>query len=68
MFLGMTCSCGASLEADAYENDTLIMLWANSFISAHQACGYMSQFKEPNAKENTVRYDVMPKERHEKEL
>ena len=63
MFVEMSCSCGASFQTDS-EQQTLAMMWATSFVSAHQACGYMSKPYEEQ-EERTKRYNITPKERYE---
>jgi hypothetical protein len=67
-FIEMTCTCTASFQADVEEtgNESLIILWAQQFISGHQQCGYMSQIKK-DPQEKTQRYDVMYKERDEED-
>lgn len=67
MFLEMSCSCGATLQAESGDYDTLVMFWANSFIEAHHECGFMAKPK-PIEIEKTKRYDIMSKEQREKEL
>jgi len=56
MYIDMNCSCTASLSVDSEDNDTLVMLWANQFINAHQSCGYILQPAQ-EVEEKTKRYD-----------
>lgn len=42
MLVTMTCNCGADLQIEVNHNDTLVMMWAQRFTDAHQACGYMA--------------------------
>lgn len=42
MLVTMTCNCGADLQIEVSHNDTLVMMWAQRFTDAHQACGYMA--------------------------
>ena len=43
MLVTMTCNCGADLQLEApHSNDTLVLVWAQRFVDAHQACGYMA--------------------------
>lgn len=66
-FIEMSCKCEASFQADIEDSDNLMLLWAQSFVLAHQECGFMSHIKT-DLPEKTVRYDVMYKEQKEKEL
>ena len=68
MFVEMTCNCTSSFQVDAEDNDTLMMVWAQSFVNAHQACGFMTRPKVEDAEEKMRRYDVFYKEEREKEL
>jgi hypothetical protein len=66
MFIEMSCSCSASFQGES-DNDTLLQLWGQSFIAAHQDCGYMAkQYSEEE--EKMKRYDISSKEKREKEL
>lgn len=67
MFVEMSCNCGATLQVDSEENDTLPLVWGQRFINAHQDCGFMSKAKE-EIEEKTKRYDITPKEQRENEL
>lgn len=63
MFVEMSCACGASFQTDS-EQETLTMMWATSFVAAHQECGYMSKpYSESN--EITKKFNIAPKERYE---
>ena len=62
MFIEMTCNCTASFQADAEENDTLVMVWAHSFVNAHKDCGYMTKAKPDDIEEKMKRYDVIYKD------
>ena len=42
-FIEMTCTCMASFQADVTESETLVLMWAQSFVSAHLQCGYMNK-------------------------
>lgn len=42
MLVTMTCNCGADLQLEVSHNDNLVMMWAQRFTDAHQACGYMA--------------------------
>lgn len=66
-FIEMSCKCEASFQADVEDSDTLILLWAQSFVTAHLECGFMSTIRT-DVPEKTVQYDVMYKEQKEKEL
>jgi len=68
MFIEMTCNCSASFQADASDNDTLVMVWAQSFVNAHQSCGFMTKPFVETAEEKMKRYDVIYREPREKEL
>ena len=50
----------ASFQADADEADTLVLTWANSFVEAHRACGFMNQLNT-DYPESTKQYDVYPR-------
>ena len=66
-FIEMSCKCEASFQADIEDSDTLMLLWAQSFVTAHRECGFMSSIRT-DVQEKTVQYDVMYKEQREKEL
>ena len=70
-FIEMTCTCMASFQVDVAENETLAILWAQRFVGAHQACGYMTKATS-DASERHRKFefetDVMYKEHKEKEL
>ena len=70
-FIEMTCNCSASFQADVDESETLIVMWAQSFVNAHHECGFMTKVNVDKP-EKTRKYefetDVMYKERKEKEL
>lgn len=67
-FIEMTCKCEASFQAElSNENETLTMLWAQSFVEAHKECGFMSNHK-PDESEKYRSTDVMYKERKKKEI
>jgi hypothetical protein len=70
-FIEMTCTCMASFQVDVEENETLAILWAQQFVGAHQACGYMTKTNS-DASERHRKFefesDIMYKERKEKEL
>lgn len=68
MFIEMTCKCEASFQAEAEDSETLVMVWAQSFINAHTDCGYMTRQKIDSIDEKTKRYDIIYKENREKEL
>jgi hypothetical protein len=59
MFIEMTCGCMAAFQADAEDADTLLLTWANSFVEAHRACGYMNQLNT-DSPEKTKHYDINP--------
>ena len=63
MFVEMSCSCGASFQTDS-EQETLALLWATSFVSAHQECGYMSKPYEERD-ETTKRFNITPRKEQE---
>jgi hypothetical protein len=70
-FIEMTCTCMASFQADVTESETLVLMWAQSFVSAHLQCGYMN--KVVSDRPETTRTfmfetEVMHKEQKEKEL
>ena len=67
MFIEMSCNCSASFQADNDENDVLIMVWAQSFVNAHNACGFMTKPKL-DVEEKMQRIDVIYQEEREKEL
>ena len=71
-FIEMSCNCMASFQADLEEaNETLIVMWAQSFVSAHQGCGYMNKIiTDVPEKHRKFEFegDVMYKEPREKEL
>lgn len=66
-FIEMSCKCEASFQADIQDSDNLVLLWAQSFVSAHRECGFMTSINT-DLPEKTVRYDLMYKEEKEKEL
>jgi hypothetical protein len=68
MFIEMTCKCEASFQADTSDNETLAMVWAQSFVNAHHECGYMTKPPVQNVEEKMRRLDVIYKEQKEKEL
>jgi hypothetical protein len=42
-FVEMSCGkCDSSFQLEIEENDSLPLLWANQFMSAHSECGFMS--------------------------
>jgi hypothetical protein len=71
-FIEMTCTCMASFQADLEEaGENLIVMWAQSFVSAHQQCGYMNKvITDAPEKHRKFEFesDVMYKEKKEKEL
>jgi hypothetical protein len=68
MFIEMSCNCEASFQIDTAENETLGLIWAQSFINAHNSCGYMTRPLAQEIEEKMKRYDVIYKEEREKEL
>jgi hypothetical protein len=68
MFIEMSCNCEASFQADAPDNDTLLLVWAQSFVNAHNACGFMTKPLSTDVEEKMKRYDLIYKEEREKEL
>lgn len=67
-FVEMTCKCEASFQAElSEENETLVMLWAQSFVESHRECGFMKGSK-PDESEKYRVDDVMYKERKKKEI
>ncbi len=64
----MSCNCEASFQADTPDNDTLLLVWAQSFVNAHNACGFMTKPLSQDVEEKMKRYDVIYKEEREKEL
>ena len=72
-FIEMTCNCVASFQVDVSDaaNESLIIMWAQQFVSAHQQCGYMNPVRM-DAPEKHRKFefetDVMYKEKKEKEL
>jgi hypothetical protein len=67
-FIEMTCKCESSFQADLSEDsETLIMLWAQSFVEAHKECGFMNNHKSNDYEKYRVT-DVMDKERKKKEI
>lgn len=54
MFITMTCSCGADLELDLDNNDTLGMTWAQRFADSHTPCGFMSPLVKDRPEETRV--------------
>ena len=70
-FIEMTCTCMASFQAEVEENETLAVMWAQQFVGAHQACGYMTKIvSDAPEKHRQFEFetDVMYKEHKEKEL
>jgi len=67
MFIEMTCSCTATFQIEAEEDNTLAMLWAHQFVNAHQGCGFMLP-PVTDVEEKTKRYDITYREEREKEL
>lgn len=68
MFIEMSCKCESSFQIDTSENETLGMVWAQSFLNAHNECGYMTSIPVQNDEEKMRRLDVIYKEQKEKEL
>jgi hypothetical protein len=68
MFIEMSCKCESSFQIDTSENETLGMVWAQSFLNAHRECGYMTSLPIQNEEEKMRRLDVIYKEQKEKEL
>jgi hypothetical protein len=68
MFIEMSCNCEASFQVDVPDNDTLLLLWAQSFVNAHNECGFMTKPMQRDIEEKMKRYDVIYKEEREKEL
>lgn len=68
MFIEMTCNCTASFQADIAESDTLLLVWAHSFVNAHSGCGFMTKPMPVEVEEKMRRYDVIYQEEREKEL
>lgn len=68
MFIEMSCKCESSFQIDTSENETLGMVWAQSFLNAHSECGYMASIPIQNDEEKMRRLDVIYKEQKEKEL
>jgi len=70
-FIEMSCTCMASFQIDVEENETLAVLWAQQFVGAHQACGFMTK-TAVDAPEKHRKFefesDIMYKEKKEKEL
>jgi hypothetical protein len=61
----------ASFQVEVAENETLAILWAQQFVGAHQACGYMTKTtSDASEKHRKFEFesDIMYKERKEKEL
>lgn len=72
-FIEMTCNCVASFQADVSEagNESLVIMWAQQFVSAHQQCGYMTPIRTDAPEKHRVfefESDVMHKEIKKKEL
>ena len=42
MLVSMTCKCGADFQVDTRNNELLASMWAQQFITAHGACGFMA--------------------------
>ncbi|CAB4174836.1 hypothetical protein UFOVP965_84 [uncultured Caudovirales phage] len=68
MFIEMSCNCSASFQADIPETDTLLLVWAQSFVNAHNECGFMTKPIAVDVEEKLKRYDIIYKEKREKEL
>jgi hypothetical protein len=68
MFIEMSCNCSASFQADVTESDTLLLVWAQSFVNAHNECGFMTKPLTQSVEEKMQRYDLIYKEEREKEL
>jgi hypothetical protein len=68
MFIEMTCKCDASFQVETTDNETLAMVWAQSFINTHESCGYIIRPAFDNNPEKMKRIDIMYKEEREKEL
>lgn len=68
MFIEMSCNCSASFQADVTESDTLLLVWAQSFVNAHNECGFMTKPLMQSVEEKMQRYDLIYKEEREKEL
>jgi hypothetical protein len=68
MFIEMTCKCDASFQVETTDNETLAMVWAQSFINTHEGCGYIIRPAFEDNSEKTKRIDIMYKEEREKEL
>jgi hypothetical protein len=68
MFIEMSCNCSASFQADVTESDTLLLVWAQSFVNAHNECGYMTKPLTQSVEEKMQRYDLIYKEEREEEL
>lgn len=66
-FIEMTCKCDASFQADLENNENVVLLWAQSFVESHRACGFMNPATYTDA-EKYRRSDVMYKERPKKEI
>jgi hypothetical protein len=66
-FIEMTCKCDASFQVELEDNDTLALLWAQSFVESHRVCGFMEPVKN-NDNEKYRGTDIMWVERKEKEL
>jgi len=67
MFIEMSCSCGASFQSEAENNESVALMWGHRFVNAHQGCGFMSHAKD-EYEEKTKRYDITYKEQRENEL
>jgi hypothetical protein len=67
-FIEMSCKCEASFQAElSDDSETLVTLWAQSFVQAHRECGFMNSYK-PDESEKYRANDVMYKERKKKEI
>lgn len=67
-FIEMTCKCEASFQAElSDDNETLVTLWAQSFVESHRECGFMNPAKSDESEKYTVN-DIMYKERKQKEI
>lgn len=64
----MTCKCDASFQIETTENETLAMVWAQSFVNTHAECGYIGKPNFDTNLEKMKRIDIMYKEEREKEL
>jgi hypothetical protein len=46
-FIEMSCNCSASFQADVSDagNESMVIMWAQQFVSAHGTCGFMNLVK-----------------------